>query len=261
MALNPPTQYASDANLRARQRLWEYQRPPFDLVAWVLDVADVSGASGHYVLDVGCGNGMYLRELSRRRVDAVGCDLSPGMLTSARPYPRLVNSDVTKLPFPADTFDVVLAPHMLYHVSDRDAAAVELRRVLKSTGCCVVVTNGERHMRSLRALVEAAVRKATPTWEMRNPSTQTFSLENGETQLRSAFESVASVRPDDVAPVRITDAAIAADYVASIADQYQDQTSRPWFEVVDEVRAGVQQEIDERGVFVVVSDTGAFVCR
>lgn len=27
VSLNPPTQYATDANLRARQRLWEYQQP------------------------------------------------------------------------------------------------------------------------------------------------------------------------------------------------------------------------------------------
>jgi hypothetical protein len=36
-ALNPPTQYADDGNLRARQRLSQNQHPYFDLVAWVLD--------------------------------------------------------------------------------------------------------------------------------------------------------------------------------------------------------------------------------
>ena len=47
-------------------------------------------------------------------------------------------------------------------------------------GRCVVVTNGADHMRSLRSLVETAVRVSTPGWEMRNPSTHVFSLENGE---------------------------------------------------------------------------------
>lgn len=261
MALNPPTQYANDANLRARQRLWEHQQPPFDIVGWVLDLAGLADSSGRQVLDVGCGNGAYLRELEWRRIQAVGCDLSAGMLASTRQHPRLVNGDVTALPFRGDAFDVVLAPHMLYHVDDREAAAIELRRVLRSTGCCVIVTNGEKHMSSLRSLVEAAVRKATPTWAMRNPSTHAFSLENGEAQLRSAFEIVACIRPTDVTPVRITDAAPAAEYVASVADHYQRETTRPWGEIVEEVRIGVQQEIDKHGHFVVVGDTGAFVCR
>lgn len=259
--LNPPTQYATDANFRARQRLWEHQDPPFDLVGWVLGIAGLAEPSGQLVLDVGCGNGVYVRELERRGIDAIGCDLSVGMLSAARPHPRLVNGDVTRLPFRAGTFDVVLAPHMLYHVDDRGSAVAELRRVLKPTGSCVAVTNGDKHMRALRDLVEDAVGKATLGWTMRNPSVHAFSLENGAAQLRSAFESVTCVRPDDVAPVRLTDGAVAADYVASVADHYQHETARPWNDVVDEVRASVQREIDEHGSWVVAGDAGAFICR
>jgi SAM-dependent methyltransferase len=198
--------------------------------------------------------------LERRRIRAIGCDLSVGMLSAARPHPRLVNADVTALPFRRHAFDVVLAPHMLYHVADREATAAELRRVLRRSGCCVIVTNGEKHMSSLRALVETAVRKATPTWAMRNPSIDAFSLENGELQLRAAFEGVTCIRPPDVAPVRIADAAIATEYVASVADHYQGETSRPWVEIVEDVGTAVQQEIDEKGCFTVTGDIGAFVC-
>jgi cyclopropane fatty-acyl-phospholipid synthase-like methyltransferase len=67
MAINPPSQYADDSNLRTRQHLWELQDPPFDLVGWVLDLAGVD-ATGR-VLDVGCSNGAYLRALRARRVD------------------------------------------------------------------------------------------------------------------------------------------------------------------------------------------------
>lgn len=256
-ALNPATQYATDANLRARQRLWQQQQPPFDLVGWVLDQAGVRRSRDGRVLDVGCGNGLYLRRLRELEVEAVGCDLSTGMLAAAAGHGPLVNGDVVALPFATAAFPVVLAPHMLYHVSDREAAAREMRRVLSPGGVCVAVTNGKDHMRSLRAVVEAAVRVATPGWTM--GGLLTFSMENGEPQLRTAFERVERVRAPS-APFVVTDADIAAGYIASLGDHYQPETSRPWPEVVDAVRVAVQRQIDATGAFTVSGDTGAFIC-
>lgn len=258
MALNPPAQYADDRNLRARQRLWSQQDPYFDIVAWVLDLGHVGPGVG--VLDAGCGNGAYLPALRARGAIAVGCDLSLGMLRAASTNTSLVNADVIHFPFGFASFDVVLAPHMLYHVPDLQAAVKELRRVLAPGGVCVIVTNGSAHMRSLRDLVESAVRKATPGWEMKSPSTHHFSLENGYSQLRTAFASVACVRPVSAAPVRVRDANLAADYVASIRDHYEHQTSRRWQDVVEDVRRSVQRLIDEDGEFVVSGDPGAFIC-
>lgn len=261
MALNPPTQYATDVNLRARQRLWQEQQPTFDIVSWVLELAALPAHSTARVLDVGCGNGAYLTQLRARRIEAVGCDLSQGMLAVAAPHEKLVNADVTVLPFVSSAFDVVIAAHMLYHVADRKAAASELRRVVRRGGRCVVVTNGKDHMRSLRALIESAVRACTPGWEMRNPSTHAFSLDNGNEQLSAAFAHVTCIRPPEVPPVVLTDASIAAEYVASVGDHYQPQTTRPWPEVVDDVRRSVQREIDASGAFVVRGESGAFICE
>ena len=258
LVLNPDSQYRDDRNLRARQRLWQFQDPPFDIAAWVVDVADVR--RGRRVLDAGCGNGVYLRTMRERGIDAVGCDLSYGMLRAAGGR-RLVNADVRALPFGDDSFDAVLAPHMLYHVSDRAAAATELRRVLRPGGTLVAVTNGADHNRALRDLVEEAVRVEHPGWVMRSPSTHAFSLENGPTQLRSAFDEVEVVRPVDVAPARVTDASVIADYAASVADHYEDDVDRPWGEIVAHVRRRVEEHLAEHGSFEVRSGAGAIVCR
>lgn len=261
MSLNPPTQYADDRNLAARQRLWHHQRPPFDIVGWVLDLALAGREATERLLDAGCGNGAYLRRLADRSIAATGCDLSFGMLEAVGAPLPLVNGDVVHLPFSDGSFDVVVAPHMLYHVEARATALVELRRVLRPGGVLVAVTNGSRHMLALRSLVEDAAREATPGWEMRNPSTHEFSLDNGADQLREAFDRVDIVRPGHVGVVRLTDAGVAAEYVASTADHYEDQVDRPWSEVTEHVRAAVQRRIDETGEFIVRGESGAFVCH
>ena len=57
-------QYRTDVNLAARQSTYSYQQPRIDLQARVIDLA--APAAGETVVDVGCGNGMYLAELARR---------------------------------------------------------------------------------------------------------------------------------------------------------------------------------------------------
>jgi SAM-dependent methyltransferase len=205
--MSPAGQYADDRNLRARQRLWTCQVPSFDIAGWVLDLAGVM--PGMRVLDAGCGNGMYLRALRERQVNAVGCDLSPGMLRRAG-HPALVNADVTALPARDDAFDVVLAAHLLDLVPERRTAIGELRRVLAPGGTCVAVTNGAQHLRSLRELIERAVRPGTPGWRMRAPTGGAFTAENGAAQLGVAFHEVTRLRPAQVSPVAIEDAAVAA---------------------------------------------------
>jgi SAM-dependent methyltransferase len=257
VTLNPAAQYADDRNLRARQRFWQNQRPPFDTVAWVLDL--VRMPAGLRVLDAGCGNGEYLRGLRDRRVRAVGCDLSAGMLRAAS-HPALLNADIAALPVRDGAVDVVLAIHMLYHVPDRETAIRELRRVLAAGGTCIAVTNGSQHTRALRALVERAVREETPGWQMR-PATRAFTAENAAAQLAAGFESVTCVRPASTPPVIIRNAAVAADYVASLASHYQHETTRPWDEVVEDVRQHVQAAIDDQGAFTTSGDLAAIICQ
>jgi SAM-dependent methyltransferase len=256
--LNPPEQYGDDRNLRARQRLWASQVPFFDIVGWVLDLAGAT--PGLRVLDAGCGNGIYLRALRERRVSAVGCDLSLGMLRGAG-HPALVNADVTALPTRDDAFDVVLAGHLLDLVPGRRTAISEFRRVLRPGGTCVAVTNGAQHLRSLRELVERAVGASTPGWRMRSPAGSAFTAENGAAQLDAAFHEVTCVRPAQAGRVFIEDATVASGYVNSLASHYQPQVARPWREVAADVQEQVQAAIDADGKYRTARDVVAFVCR
>jgi SAM-dependent methyltransferase len=256
VSTNPPTQYETDRNLSARQRLWERQDPRFDVVGWTLDLAGVE--PGARVLDVGCGNGRYLSAMQSLGVEAVGCDLSPGMLKAASSH-TVVAADAIRLPYRAEEFDIVLAPHMLYHVTDREAAVREFRRVLAHDGRCVAVTHGAGHLASLRVVVEAAAEAFRAGWRWTGPA-EVFSLENGGRQLAVAFNDVHRVRPTDPGRAVVTDPDVIAGYVASVGDIDGPELAGSWDRVVAQVRASATQIIQREGAFVVEGDVGAFVC-
>ena len=98
---------------------------------------------GLNVLDVGCGTGDSLRLLAPiiSPGSAVGVDLSETMIAEARQR-SAENIDnlsfrvgsVLDLPFPAASFDRVLATQLLLHVSDPAKALVEIKRVLAPLG-------------------------------------------------------------------------------------------------------------------------------
>ena len=244
-------QYVDDTNLAARQRLWAIseRRPALDFFTWVLALVPTGRT-----LDVGCGNGAYLDATG-----AIGMDLSPGMLHAARQVSNasLVCGDAQAIPFADGAFDVVIAPHMLYHVPDREQAARELRRVTRAGGTCVAVTNGGANHAEMVAMVEDVVGGG---WRWRRPSDVSFSMENGAPQLRAGFADVETVwAPASV--VSITDADAYADYVASVGDTYQEQVDVPWSDVVDECRRRVAVVIERDGSFPISTSFGAFVCR
>lgn len=258
--LNPPTQYETDRKLAARQRFWASSRrdPPFELFSWVLSLAGLDGTSPADVLDVGCGNGPYESELARRCHSGTVCavDASTGMLATVGHAER-VNADAQQLPFRDDSFDVVLAPHMLYHVPSVEAAAAEFRGVLRPGGVCVAVTNGEGNMREYLDLMEAAVGTG---WQMQRPAEQHFSLENGYAKLAAAFTSVTRVDcpPNDVV---VSDLELLAAYVESVDDHYAGEVTVPWHEVVARARQLAAAAAADTGSLRWRTAVGAFVCR
>jgi len=100
--------------------------------------ARVAGEGLAPVLDLGCGEGRLCRLLRDLRIDAVGLDRSPTML-SAVPSPRVLG-DATALPFRDAAFCAVAALYMLYHLPRPELALVESRRVLRRGGLFVAVT-------------------------------------------------------------------------------------------------------------------------
>lgn len=98
--------------------------------------AKLEGAS---VLDVGCGLGLYVRQLRAHTSDVWGVDIDPEKVAEAsRTLPNIRLAPAEKLPFRAGTFDVVLSHEVLEHVDDDRRAVEEAVRVLKPGGRLVV---------------------------------------------------------------------------------------------------------------------------
>lgn len=107
--------------------------------------ADVAGEAPHggAVLDVGTGPGVLLVELAARRPDLrlTGVDLSADMIAAAtrnlRPFGERASAhvgDVTSLPFPDGSFDLIVSSLSLHHWDHPEAAVPELARVLRPGG-------------------------------------------------------------------------------------------------------------------------------
>lgn len=89
------------------------------------------------VLDVGTSSGTNLRMLRDSGIrDVTGLDMSPeaARYCAEKGLGPVEVGDVTKMPFPDRSFDLVLATDIIEHVEDDLAALREVERVLKPGG-------------------------------------------------------------------------------------------------------------------------------
>ena len=94
--------------------------------------------SGHRVLEVACGTGRFTTMLADQGADVVGLDVSREMLEQAREKVaaaghadavEFLRGDASRLPFPDDHFDTVVAMRFFHLMDDPVPFAKELRRV------------------------------------------------------------------------------------------------------------------------------------
>jgi SAM-dependent methyltransferase len=97
--------------------------------------------AGQRVLDVACGNGNAALAAARRFCSVTGVDYVPGLLDRARRRARaegleveFEEADAENLPFPDDSFDVVLSTCGAMFAPDQERTAAELLRVCRPGG-------------------------------------------------------------------------------------------------------------------------------
>lgn len=212
------TEYADDRRLAVRFRPfreWHDAPTPEERVLALV----VQEAPGD-VLEVGCGTGAFSQRIAQTTgAHVVAADQSPRMaaLASMRGLTALV-ADVQALSFPDESFDVVIANWMLYHVPDLDRALAELRRVLRPGGRLIATTMGRDMLHELWDQV--ADDGSTPELS--------FAGDNGADVLARHFASVERV--DLHGHATIPDRAAAIEYMEATLTRGHLAASLPEFE-------------------------------
>ena len=142
---SPDDQFERTAWLYAflREHVFRDDTNRLDAALW----PEVPRVAGTVLLEIGCGPGVYARQLAARHpgLRAVGIDRSPGLLRRAESLAvrdGIMNcwfeqGDALALDWPDASVDAVVASR-LFTVVDGQLALAEMLRVLRSGGRCFV---------------------------------------------------------------------------------------------------------------------------
>lgn len=253
------TQYHNANNVSARIRLHKlYSTNTTGWFPWLFK--EMNLRSGMKILELGCGNGaLWVENMENiptgRGTSIILSDISGGMLQDAakaifgdpdsntskgepnakqksrlnierlRRIIKFAEFDCTHIPFPDDSFDIVIANHTLFYCDNPEDAAGEIRRVLRPGGSLYASTYGSRHMKEITELVKGFDEKielsATQLYKI-------FGLDNGDEILGKHFETVEKHVFDDA--LLVDKAEPLLEYIMSchgnqnrfIVDRYKD---------------------------------------
>jgi len=115
------------------------------------------------VLDLGCGQGVFLPSLSANFPNVKGIDLDISIASEIVDIYDLKNvqlfqSDIFDNSFEDSSFDLILAPSVLEHFDDQDALFTEITRILKPGGQIVFSSPTETILYEIGRKVFGAVK-------------------------------------------------------------------------------------------------------
>lgn len=252
-------QYQNATNISSRINLHSlYSQNKQGWFPWIFEQCRIS--PGLRILELGCGDGTLWTDslsLLPEDISITLSDISNGMLRDAR---RAIGSsdtrfafrafDCRKIPCKDESFDLVIANHVLFYCDDIPAVLKEVRRVLAPGGRFLCSAYGKAHMQEVSQLVqdfdERIVLSADRLYER-------FGRENGQSILAPFFPKAQWLSYEDC--LLVQDAEPLISYVLSchgnqnqyILDRYK------------EFRAYTARKTAKG--FRITKDAGVFLCE
>lgn len=104
-------------------------------------------------LDIGCGEGIFYHEFTKRGCDIVGIDYSKEALANMRKkleivgiHPKIINADAQMLPVKSNSFQQITCLDVIEHLRDANAAIKDMSRVLKKNGVLILSVPNELYL-------------------------------------------------------------------------------------------------------------------
>lgn len=252
-------QYQDASNISSRINLHSlYAQNKKGWFPWVYEQCQIR--PGMKVLEIGCGDGTLwtsnLKDLPED-VDITLSDISEGMLRDARRAIGIRDErfdfgvfDCSRLPYEQNTFDLVIANHVLFYCDDIGRVAKEVTKVLKPEGLFICSTYGSNHMKEVGELVrefdDRIVLSAEKLYER-------FGKENGKEILESYFTDTQWYSYED--SLIVSDSEPLISYILSCHGNQGQYVLNRYGEFCSYVRRKMGRE------FYITKDAGMFVCK
>ena len=257
-------QYRDANRLKARIQLHQrFSTNPNGWFRWVFDQFDLP--ADIKILEIGCGSGSLWFENKDRIPPSWRIflsDFSAGMVVETRSnlniYLKQVSYEMfdgTAIPFINNSFDAVIANHMLYHIKDRKKALAEISRVLKPGGTFYASTIGKNHQKELSQLT-ASSKLSYPNYYSPALNPNGFTLENGSHQLNKWFKKISiHLYPD---ALMVTEAKPLIRYILSMLSSSEISNNK---EGIESLSRQIDRIIKQKGSIFIQKSQGIFIGR
>ncbi|MDM5238315.1 class I SAM-dependent methyltransferase [Bacillus cereus] len=189
-------------------------------ISWNKMINNIVDIQNKQVIDIGCGGGIYTKELALMGAKSViGLDFSKEILQTAKencngfPNISFIHGDAHNIPYPNETFDLVISRAVIHHLQDIPTFLREASRILKKNGVLILqdrtiedctIPGSPEHIRgyffsSFPKLIETESKRrpktATIQQELQDHSLQVFPTQT-QWEVRKIHDSVEDLLQD-----------------------------------------------------------------
>ena len=211
------------------------------------------------VLQVGCGIGQFWAEnyyKFPKASEIILTDISQAMIKECEQRLSFMENteylvrDADKLPYPDNSFDIVMAHHIIYH-TDITKSMSEISRLIKKDGFASITTNSEKHMLNVFEVGQ----KLSPNFP-KDRHIDTFVEEKADNILASYFKDIKKFVSIDT--LKVTDASFVTDFIRSEVEARQTGLGEDFYQ---EYNLEVNNIIKKNVFYEIPKRSPLYICR